>query len=299
MPRNTGAFLSICLAAVTILLSVPICGAQTKTTFDKFKNATHFSTQETETSKVTFDGGKDASILIHRLGMVVGFTCEGHVDSCTPARIEFLFIGHTSDWVMNGKNAVNLLIDGKPETAGTADWDGQVLEAENLAEYLDTMISPELLAKMAGAKTVDVEIGVFEFSLTAANLASIRDIAAHAGWLPEGFKKALTENITTSKTSSAAAAQLAQDGHLLTQDEGERLIQQGNASRAAVITNPAGAEVYIDGNKAGITPLAFVLIKRDNPRVLTIKLTGYKTVEKTLIPDGKNAPMSIDLEKEQ
>jgi hypothetical protein len=64
------------------------------------------------------------------------------------------------------------------------------------------------------------------------------------------------------------------------------------------MTSPAGAEVYIDGNKSGVTPEAFVLIKRDNPRVLTVKLAGYKTVEKTLIPDGKNIPISITLEKE-
>ena len=57
--------------------------------------------------------------------------------------------------------------------------------------------------------------------------------------------------------------------------------------------------MYVDGNKAGVTPIAFVLIKRDNPRVLTIKLAGYKTVEKTLVPDGKNIPISITLEKEQ
>jgi len=40
-----------------------------------------------------------------------------------------------------------------------------------------------------------------------------------------------------------------------------------------------------------------VLLKRDNPRVLTIKLAGYKTVEKTLVPDGKNIPIGISLEK--
>jgi hypothetical protein len=33
------------------------------------------------------------------------------------------------------------------------------------------------------------QIGLFEFSLTDANLASIRDVAAHMGWLPEAIKK--------------------------------------------------------------------------------------------------------------
>jgi hypothetical protein len=69
------------------------------------------------------------------------------------------------------------------------DWDGQVLEAEKLVEYNDITISPELLVKLAGAKTVDVQIGVFEFSLTDANLASIRDIATHTDWAPKSVKK--------------------------------------------------------------------------------------------------------------
>jgi len=130
---------------LTVLLILPapiLLLAQTKTTFDRFKNTTQFMTAETPTSKVTFDGGKDASVLIHHMGMVVGFSCEGQVYSCKPAGVELLFIASTSDWTMKGGKTVNLLIDGKPATAGKADWDGQVLEAESLVEYNDTTISP-------------------------------------------------------------------------------------------------------------------------------------------------------------
>jgi hypothetical protein len=56
---------------------------------------------------------------------------------------------------MKEGHVVNFLIDGKPATAGKTDWDGQVLEADNLVEYNDTTISPELLTKLAEAKTVD------------------------------------------------------------------------------------------------------------------------------------------------
>jgi hypothetical protein len=73
-------------------------------------------------------------------------------------------------------------------------------------------------------------------------------------------------------------------------------IGKGQASKTEIITSLAGAEVYIDGNKAGTTPLELVLIKRDNPRALTIKLPGYKTVEKTLVPDGNNIPITVVLE---
>src|SRR5208337_319542 len=72
------------LTVLLILLAPILSLAQTTTTFDKFKNTTHFMTKETPASKVTVDGGKDASILIHQMGMVIGFSCEGQVDICKP-----------------------------------------------------------------------------------------------------------------------------------------------------------------------------------------------------------------------
>jgi hypothetical protein len=41
-----------------------------------------------------------------------------------------------------------------------------------------------------------------------------------------------------------------------------------------------------------------VLIKRDKPRIISIKMSGYKTVDKELDPDGKTMPISLVLEKE-
>ena len=65
------------LTGLLILLAPILSLAQTKTTFDRFKNTTRFMTEETPASKVTFDGGKDASILIHRMSMVAGFPAKG------------------------------------------------------------------------------------------------------------------------------------------------------------------------------------------------------------------------------
>ncbi len=106
------------------------------------------------------------------------------------------------------------------------------------------------------------------------------------------------ENIEAGATLPAAAAQLAQEWYLKTTQEQAQSIQNGQASITAVVTSPVGAEVYIDGNKGGVTPFSFVLIKRDAPRTVTIKLAGYKTVEKTLVPDGKPIPIAVTLEKE-
>lgn len=106
------------------------------------------------------------------------------------------------------------------------------------------------------------------------------------------------ENTEAAASSPAAAASLAAEGHVLTKEEGLQAIKEGRASRCAIITNPPGAEVFIDGNRAGITPLVINLMKRDAPRTVTVKLAGYKTFEKQFEPDGKPIPLGLTLEKE-
>jgi hypothetical protein len=106
-------------------------------------------------------------------------------------------------------------------------------------------------------------------------------------------------NSEAFKSSPAAAAALANVGHVLTPEEIEALVQKGQASKCAVVTVPPGAEVEIDGNKAGTSPFAVVLLRQgDKPRRLTIRLSGYKTVEKEVLPDGKVIPIAVTLEKQ-
>ncbi len=113
--------------------------------------------------------------------------------------------------------------------------------------------------------------------------------------VPQGVVK----NSEAAKNSPAAAAALANIGHQLSPQELADLVQKGQASRCAIVTTPPGAEVEIDGNKAGVTPFALVLLRQgDTPRTLTIKMAGYKTVEKKVIPDGKTIPIAVTLEKE-
>jgi hypothetical protein len=117
--------------------------------------------------------------------------------------------------------------------------------------------------------------------------------------LPDTIKQAIAANSEASKASPAAAAALANIGHLQTSEEMAAQVQAGQASKCAVITDPPGAEIYIDGNKAGLSPMAFVLLRKgDAPRVITIKMSGYKTVEKSVVPDGKTIPLGLTLEKE-
>src|SRR6266576_1946471 len=158
------------LVTLFILLASLSSLAQTTAKFDKFKNRTLFMTAQTPTGKVTF-GEENASALMRKMNMGVGFSCEGQVDDCTPASIELLFVASTTDWSFQGHHDVNLLIDGKPLTAGKSDHDGTVNSGSDLTEYVDTNITPEVLIAMAKAKTaVEVQIGQFEFPLTYKNL---------------------------------------------------------------------------------------------------------------------------------
>jgi len=106
-------------------------------------------------------------------------------------------------------------------------------------------------------------------------------------------------NSEAAKGSPAAAAGLANVGHALSPQELADLVRRGQASQCAIVTVPPGADVEIDGNRAGVSPLVFVLLKQgDTERTITIKMSGYKTVEKKVVPDGKTIPIGLTLEKQ-
>jgi hypothetical protein len=66
-----------------------------------------------------------------------------------------------------------------------------------------------------------------------------------------------------------------------------------------IITDPAAPEVYINGLKAAVTPFVFVLLKKgDAPRTIEIRLPGYRTVEKHVVPDGHLITIQSTLEKQ-
>jgi hypothetical protein len=63
---------------------------------------------------------------------------------------------------------------------------------------------------MAGAKEVDVQIGLFEFSLTDANLSAIRDIALHAGLVTDAKPAPIEGTGAGAKSPSAASGMWVQ-----------------------------------------------------------------------------------------
>jgi hypothetical protein len=140
----------------------------------------------------------------------------------------------------------------------------------------------------------------YDFSVFAKDIPTSEEPAsAQAPVLPGAMKQAIIRNSEGGKSSPAAAAAMADSGHIQTPEEMSAQIQAGQASRCAVITSPPGAEIDIDGNKAGLSPMVFVLLKKgDTPRAITIKMNGYKTVEKKVVPDGKTIPIGLTLEAE-
>lgn len=109
--------------------------------------------------------------------------------------------------------------------------------------------------------------------------------------------KELIENSAAGKGSPAAANALA-NGHTETPEQMLELVKQGKASRAAVVTNPPGAQVFIDGRLAGKTPITFFLFREETPRIITVKMDGYQPIEQSVVPDGKTIPIGLDLVKQ-
>ncbi|MGA2371666.1 MAG: PEGA domain-containing protein [Candidatus Korobacteraceae bacterium] len=103
----------------------------------------------------------------------------------------------------------------------------------------------------------------------------------------------LKTNVEASLSSPAASAAGARSPAELAE-----LIKTGKASRCVIATEPPGAEIYVDGLKAGVAPLVFVLLKKgDTPRTVEIRMDGYRTVEKHLVPDGQLISIPVTLEK--
>jgi PEGA domain len=109
--------------------------------------------------------------------------------------------------------------------------------------------------------------------------------------------QAIAKNSEAGKASPAAAASLADEGHVIGPQEQAERIQKGEASKCAVVTVPAGAKIWIDGNEAGVSPIVFVLMRHgDTPRSIKVTLDGYKAVEKQVVPDGRTIPIGLTLE---
>ena len=112
------------------------------------------------------------------------------------------------------------------------------------------------------------------------------------------IQQQVIKNVEDSRASPAAAAAKAIEAPSGPEALAD-LIKNGGASKCVIATEPPGAEIYLDGLKLGVTPVVFVMLKRgDTPRTLEIRLNGYRTIEKHLVPDGQLISIISSLEKQ-
>ncbi|HWX56125.1 MAG TPA: PEGA domain-containing protein, partial [Verrucomicrobiae bacterium] len=200
--------------------------------------------------------------------------------------------------------------DNKAGTLGGWDRsdDGDILfvHGKDAMKFVETLAVTRTLLVQVPMFTAGRGSGypVLEFNVVGLGQKLEGHCGFHAPTLTQEQSNALQmdkakENSEAAKSSPAAAAALAREGRVLTPQELAEAVKAGRASKCAVITSPPGAEVFIDGNRAGVTPFVFILSKRDTPRVVTVKMDGYKTVEKQVDPDGTNVPLALTLVKEK
>jgi PEGA domain len=112
------------------------------------------------------------------------------------------------------------------------------------------------------------------------------------------FRANSNESLTSPSAAASKSWDIASAGHVLTAEELSQMVKKGQASLCLIVTTPVGADIYIDGNSSGKSPQGFTLMRHaEVPRVITIKMEGYATVEKTFVPDGQDIPLNVKLEK--
>jgi hypothetical protein len=288
--------------------------------FDKFKDLTMVSTQPTHVWVGPIIKHPSWTFREYGPDVTFRFFCKGQHDTCQPedGLVWLSFDSQEREWTYIKLHSLVFLADGQRIVPATEEkWDGNVIDGGVLESVTATLRVPDYL-KLVAAKDVEGQLGSLDFRLSMpdypkidAHLTGWRALAeriqgeeagqpsSQTAAIPESLKQAIISNSKAGTVSPAAAASLAETGRVLSPEALADSIAKGQASKCAVITDPPGAEVDIDGNEGGVSPLVFVLLKRgENPRTITIKLKGYKTVEKKVIPEGRPIPIGLKLEAE-
>jgi hypothetical protein len=71
-------------------------------------------------------------------------------------------------------------------------------------------------------------------------------------------------------------------------------VAQSNATKLSVVSNPAGADIEVDGAFMGNTPSTIDLLVGDH--AVTVSKNGYKTWERKLKASGGNVNLNVELE---
>ena len=138
--------------------------------YDKFKDMTFIATKDLKILGLDTVSPKRRN----QLTLNVSYSCRGNTQNCYPQAMEVLFSAKTSFWQYMNTHGLIFIIDGKRMAVPKATWDGKVMAADDLREFVDCQMSAESILRMAAAREVEGQLGFTNFTVSQENLAALR-----------------------------------------------------------------------------------------------------------------------------
>ena len=105
--------------------------------------------------------------------------------------------------------------------------------------------------------------------------------AIRKDWAQNSASIRSAEAVEAAKTVPAATPQV-------------QMVAQSSATKVAVVSNPAAADIEVDGGFVGNTPSTIDLTNGDH--TITVSKTGYKPWERKLKASGGSVNLNVELE---
>lgn len=108
------------------------------------------------------------------------YFCTGEIIRCRPKYVFWTMIIPTSEWTYHdyGRD-LDLLVDGKRLHLGKGAWDGSVIEARYLKEYLVFAVPSEKFLRISHASTVEGQVAGQGFYLKPEFQRALRAFASN------------------------------------------------------------------------------------------------------------------------
>jgi hypothetical protein len=145
-----------------------------------------------------------------------------------------------------------------------------------------------------------VEVIILNSSYTSEELKQARDdCRGETGKTPNQAepKPALLQTpISTSAQAAALKTDSSGSGTILKESTAAQVQQMGetNLTKLSVVSNPAGADIEVDGAFVGNTPSIVDVLVGDH--TVTVSKNGYKSWERKLKASGGSVSLNVELE---
>lgn len=143
------------------------------------------------------------------------------------------------------------------------------------------------------------EVIVVSSSYTAEELKQARaDFRGETGKTPnQAEPKAGPSQIQSSTAPASGSATEPLDSGAVHKEQASAQAQEiaiPNLTKLSVVSNPAGADIEVDGSFVGNTPSTVDVLVGDH--TVTVSKSGYKSWERKLKTSGGNVNLNVDLE---